>query len=78
MVVKVGSSSLAQQGGGIDGAALERVVAQVCGLWEQGYPTILVTSAAVAAGLPALGIDRRPSDLPGLQVAAAVGQGKLM
>jgi len=43
-----------------------------------GHPTVLVSSGAVAAGLPAMGLTERPRDLPGLQVAAAVGQSRLM
>lgn len=79
VVVKVGSSSLtAPTGGGIDGDALDRVVSQIAGLRTGGRPAVLVTSGAVAAGLPALGLTARPGDIPGLQVAAAVGQGRLM
>ena len=78
VVVKVGSSSLAQEAGGLDEGAVGRVVAQVDRLWDLGHPTILVSSGAVAAGIPALGLSRKPTDLPGLQVAAAVGQGRLM
>ena len=78
VVVKVGSSSLARAGGGLDPDAIDRVVGQVVGLWESGHPTVLVTSGAVAAGLPTLGLDRPPDDLPGVQVAAAVGQSRLM
>jgi glutamate 5-kinase len=78
VVVKVGSSSLTTPGGGLDRDRLESVVGQVAALWEAGHPTALVTSGAIAAGLPALGLDRRPSDVPGLQVAAAVGQGHLL
>lgn len=78
VVVKVGSSSLAERAGGLDDEAVLRVVDQVDRLWQMGHPTILVSSGAVAAGLPALGLDRKPTDLPGLQVAAAVGQGRLM
>jgi len=77
-VVKVGSSSLARSGGGLDGAALERVVEQVEALWSRDHPAVLVSSGAVAAGIPALGIAERPRDLPGLQVAASVGQGRLI
>ncbi len=77
-MVKVGSSSLARPGGGLDGAALERVVEQVEALWSRDHPAVLVSSGAVAAGIPALGIAERPRDLPGLQVAAAVGQGRLI
>lgn len=78
VVVKIGSSSLASPTGGVDREALTRVVSHVEALWEMGHPTALVTSGAVAAGLPAMGLSRRPTDLPGLQVAAAVGQGRLM
>lgn len=78
IVVKIGSSSLTGPTGGVDPARLEAVVTQVAWLWEAGHPTVLVTSGAIAAGLPALGLDRRPTDVPGLQVAAAVGQGHLI
>ena len=78
IVIKVGSSSLADAGGGLDDAAVDRVVSQVEGVWGQGHPTVLVTSGAVAAGLPVMGDAERPGDLAGLQVAAAVGQGRLM
>jgi glutamate 5-kinase len=76
VVVKVGSSSLAPSGGGLDPDAVGRVVDQVVSLWEKGHPTALVSSGAVAAGIPVLG--SRPTDLPGFQVAAAVGQSRLM
>jgi glutamate 5-kinase len=78
VVVKVGSSSLAQSGGGLDAAGVERVAGQVARLQRRGHPPVLVSSGAVAAGLPALGLSERPRDVPGLQVAAAVGQGRLM
>ena len=78
VVVKVGSSSLSTPGSGIDQAAIERVANQVESLWQQGRPTVLVTSGAVAAGLPALGLVEPPTDLEGSQVAAAVGQSSLM
>jgi glutamate 5-kinase len=78
VVVKVGSSSLTEPSGGLDRARLDQVADQVSRLWDLGHPTVLVTSAAIAAGLPALGLDRRPTDVPGLQVAAAVGQGHLV
>jgi glutamate 5-kinase len=78
VVVKVGSSSLAPPGGGLATKALERVVGQVATAWMRGHPTVLVSSGAVAAGLTALGRSTRPADIPGLQVAAAVGQSRLM
>ncbi len=78
VVVKVGSSSLASRAGGLDGAALRSVVEQVVELWSLGHPTVLVSSGAVAAGLLELGIEERPTQVPDLQAAAAVGQGRLM
>ena len=77
-MLKVGSSSLTSTKGGLDESAVARVVGQVTQLRSAGHPTVLVTSGAIAAGLPALGLEERPSDVPGLQVAAAVGQGRLM
>lgn len=76
IVLKVGSSSLTLRGGGIDRDAIVRVTEQVGTLWDAGFPTVLVSSGAVAAGSAVLG--RRPRDTTGLQVAAAVGQTLLM
>lgn len=78
IVIKVGSSSLTAPAGGIDPRRLERTVAQVAALWASGHPAVLVSSGAVAAGLATMGLTERPTDVPGLQAAAAVGQGKLM
>ncbi len=77
VVVKVGSSSLTGNSG-IDPGAMERAVHQVARSWSTGRPTVLVSSGAVAAGLPAMGLTSRPREVVDLQVAAAVGQGKLM
>jgi len=77
-VIKVGSSSLTFPEGGLDPAAVERTVQQVADAWDAGTPSVLVTSGAVAAGIPVLGLDSRPTDLGGLQAAAAVGQVALM
>ncbi len=78
VVVKVGSSSLVTDGGVISDAAIASVSRHVEALWASGRPTVLVSSGAVAAGLPAMRLGDRPRDIPGLQVAAAVGQGLLM
>ncbi len=78
IVVKIGSSSLTTGGGLINAEAIERIVSQIAWLRQAGHPTVLVSSGAVAAGLPALGVVERPGDLPGLQAAAAVGQSKLI
>ena len=76
VVLKVGSSSLSKPAGGIDQLAIARVIQQVCALWDDGYPTVLVSSGAVSAGMAYMG--GRPTDITGLQVAAAIGQTRLM
>lgn len=78
VVVKIGTSSLTGNGRGIRPEAVQAVVANVEAAWAAGHPTVLVTSGAIAAGLPAMGLARRPADMPGLQVAASVGQNRLM
>ena len=78
VVAKIGSSSLTADGLRINDEAIEGIARQVSDSWRAGHPTVLVTSAAVAAGLRLLGLSARPADVPSLQVAAAVGQGQLM
>ncbi len=78
VVVKVGSSSLVLGDGTLDIEGIKRAVAQVAGLRDIGHPAVLVSSGAVAAGMPALGLAERPRDIPSLQAAASVGQGRLM
>lgn len=78
VVVKIGTSSLAGPVTGINREAIRRVVDNVESAWSAGHPTVLVTSGAIAAGLPVMGLSERPIDIPGLQVAAAVGQSRLM
>jgi len=78
VVVKVGSSSLIGEGGGLDDTAVARVVAQIVTLAEGGHPPVLVTSGSIAAGFPSLGMAERPTEIAALQVAAAIGQIKLV
>jgi glutamate 5-kinase len=47
-------------------------------LQRAGYQVVVVTSGAIGAGMEALGIKQRPTRLPDLQMAAAVGQARLM
>ncbi|HUJ71014.1 MAG TPA: glutamate 5-kinase, partial [Verrucomicrobiae bacterium] len=47
-------------------------------LSRQKTQVVLVSSGAIAAGMGHLGMVERPRNLPELQAAAAIGQGKLM
>jgi glutamate 5-kinase len=78
VVLKIGSSSLTGGRPELDREAVASVVEKVAGFRAAGHPVVLVTSGAVAAGLSALDRKDRPTDMPGLQAAAAVGQGRLM
>lgn len=80
VVVKVGTSSITDDDGVLDRDAVARVCGQLVETVRAGHQVVLVTSAAIAAGLPALGMSarRRPADLRTLQAVAAVGQVRLM
>lgn len=74
VVIKVGTSLIAP-GGQIDANLLRAMVDQF-DLGNNEY--LIVTSGAIAAGMSGLGLGKRPSDVPGMQACAAVGQSKLM
>ena len=78
IVVKIGSSSLTREDGGLD---LNRIdaVARLVSRWRgRDREVVIVSSGAVAAGLEPLGFSAKPKDLPSVQAAAAMGQGLLM
>ncbi len=77
VVVKIGTAALSNDQGGLDEAAVARLAGQVHALRKRGLQVILVSSGAVGAGMSALGIARRPTQLPEVQACAAVGQGLL-
>ncbi|MBZ0252061.1 MAG: glutamate 5-kinase [Candidatus Methylomirabilis sp.] len=78
MVVKIGSNVLAPEGVGLSSRAVSRVAADVAALRERGAEVVLVSSGAIAAGMPVLGMTTRPKEIPAEQAAAATGQAKLM
>ncbi len=77
IVVKVGSSTIADDGH-LNEAALDGLVHDLALVKQEGVEVILVTSGAIAAGWPQLGLKQRPQTLPHLQASAAVGQIWLM
>lgn len=80
LVVKIGTSSITDHDGQIDGVVVARLCAQVADLRRHGNHVVVVTSGAIAAGLVELGMggDRRPNDISTLQAVATVGQSALM
>ncbi|MDE0838608.1 MAG: glutamate 5-kinase [Kiritimatiellae bacterium] len=78
IVIKVGSRVLVQKNGRPDTRRMRTLVNDIARLRLAGKDVILVTSGAIAAGMQALKIRERPTKLPDLQMAAAVGQTRLM
>jgi len=79
IVIKLGTGVLSRAGGrALDRVQFRRLTEEIAGLHEAGHSCILVSSAAIAAGVRLLGLAKRPGDLPGKQACAAVGQPELM
>jgi glutamate 5-kinase len=79
IVLKFGTGILSVDGGrALDPAQFARLAAEVAGLKQAGLQVVVVSSGAVAAGVPVLDLSERPTDLAGKQACAAVGQPALM
>ena len=72
-VVKVGSSSLTEQGR-LSPDRIDDLVDALAARRTAGGQVVLVSSGAIAAGIAPLGLRRRPRDLATQQAAASVGQ----
>jgi glutamate 5-kinase len=78
IVIKVGTSTLTGADGRVDRGYLELLAEQVDEVRSSGSEVVIVTSGAIAAGVEALGLTERPSDISDLQAIAAVGQARLV
>ncbi|MFA7344326.1 MAG: glutamate 5-kinase [Terrimicrobiaceae bacterium] len=78
LVIKLGTGVLSRSGRALEGAQFRRIAREVADLHKSGTSCILVSSAAIAAGVRVLGLAGRPDDLPGKQACAAAGQPELM
>jgi len=77
IVVKLGSSLVAGKGGSVRTTVLRRRAREIAAIVTGGEPVAVVSSGAIALGLPHLGLERRPRALPKLQAASALGQARL-
>ena len=77
IVVKIGSSSLVAADGQPRIEVIEALVADIATVAAAGHHVVIVSSGAIATGLGILQRATRPSELPALQAASAVGQGAL-
>jgi len=74
VVVKVGSSSIS----GANESKIELLVDALAKAHGRGVQVILVSSGAIATGMPLLGIEAKPEDLATSQALASVGQSRLI
>src|SRR6476646_719809 len=77
-VVKIGTSSITNALGELDDGALTKLCEELVAARAGGHTVTLVCSGAIAAGMPALGLHRRQTDIGTLQAIAAVGQPRLL
>ncbi|HUB36065.1 MAG TPA: glutamate 5-kinase [Solirubrobacteraceae bacterium] len=77
VVIKLGSSVVADAEGELREEPLARVCDAAASLHRAGDEAILVTSGAIARGMRTMGLAQRPTTVQELQAASAVGQGKL-
>src|SRR5215204_2461537 len=77
VVIKMGSSIVADERGDVRLDVLSAVADQAAELHHRGDSVILVTSGAIARGMGLVQLPVRPSEMDELQAASAVGQGKL-
>ena len=78
VVIKVGTSTLAHEGGRLNIRRVELLCKVLSDLKNAGNQVVLVSSGAIGMGVGKLGLAGRPADMPGKQAAAAVGQCELM
>lgn len=74
LVVKLGSALVVDERGRPRRALLRRRAGELAGIVAQGTPVCVVSSGAIALGLAG---EKRPSSLPRLQAASALGQAAL-
>jgi len=78
IVVKLGTSTLTAGTRKISRRHMLEIVRQAAELTERGHQVVLVSSGAIAAGREALDYPAIDKSVPGKQMLAAVGQGRLI
>src|SRR5215211_4825375 len=77
VVVKLGSSIVADDAGELRTDVLETLCDEVAARHDAGDRVVIVTSGAIARGMRLMELPMRPTSMEELQAASAVGQGKL-
>ena len=77
VVIKLGSSIVADDQGELRSDVLRRICDVVASLHGEEKEVVIVSSGAIARGVRIMGLPARPGAVQELQAASAVGQGKL-
>jgi glutamate 5-kinase len=77
VVVKLGSSIVAEESGELRLSTVARICEEVASLHSGGTDVVVVTSGAIARGMHLLELPVRPREIAELQAASAMGQGRL-
>lgn len=78
IVIKIGTSNITYKTGNLNIRHVEEMCKVFSDIKNAGNELILVSSGAIAMGVGKLSLKARPSDVPGKQAAASVGQCELM
>ena len=78
VVVKIGTSNITHSTGQLNIRHMEEMCKILSDIKNSGAELIVVSSGATAMGVGKLNLPGKPSDMPGKQACAAVGQCELM
>ncbi|WP_044932730.1 glutamate 5-kinase [Butyrivibrio sp. AC2005] len=78
IVVKVGTSTITNENGGINIHQIDLLCRALAGIENLGYDVVLVSSGAIAVGANKMRLGQKPKSLRLKQAAASVGQSELM
>ena len=78
ITIKVGTSTLTHSTGRLNIRHVEELCKVISDVKNAGHEVVLVSSGAIGMGVGKLNLSSRPTDMPGKQAAAAVGQCELM
>ena len=77
VVVKLGTGLIVRPGGRVRRDLVRARASEIAAVVRDGRPVCVVSSGAIALGLPRLGLSARPRSMPRLQAASALGQARL-
>ncbi len=77
-VLKIGTSVLLDNSGKVSSAKVEGFARQIKAIKNMAIDVIVVSSGAIACGMEAMGLTKKPKEMAKKQALASIGQGVLM